>query len=139
MEAIKLSRAVYNEAIEKVEAVSREKAYLDQFEVEFPDGINTANALEICRAIQDSSFENKVHLLRICIAGKNVKVTCPNGDIETFRLGNVEDSFEGFPLFQKDPLALYALSDTIYGYILKKSLRPSKAPAEAETQEISKQ
>lgn len=138
MEAIKLSRDVYNEAIEKVEDVSREKAYLDQFEFEFPDGLNTASTMEICRVIQDSSFEGKVHVMRICIAGRNVKATCPNGEVETFRLGNVDDSLEGFPLFQKDPLALYALSDTIYGYILKKSLRPSMARAEAETQETSK-
>ncbi|MBR5007887.1 MAG: hypothetical protein IKY09_02800 [Methanocorpusculum sp.] len=139
MEAIKLSRAIYNEAIEKVESVSKEKAYLDQFEVEFPDGLNTASTMEICRVIQDTSFEGKVHLLRICIAGKNVKVTCPNGEVESFRLGNAEDSFDGIDLFRKDPLALYALSDTVYGYILKKSLRPSMAQAEAEAQETSKE
>lgn len=139
MEALKLSRDVYNEAIEKVESVSKEKAYLDQFVVEFEDGLNTASTMEICRGIQDSSFESKVHLLRLCIAGRTVKVTCPNGEVEKFRLGNVEDSFEGFPLFQKDPLALYALADTVYGYILKKSLRPSTARAEAEAQETSKQ
>lgn len=138
MEALKLSRDVYNEAIEKVEAVSQEKAYLDQFEFEFPDGLNTASTMEICRVIQDSSFEGKVHVMRICIAGRNVKATCPNGEVETFKLGSVDDSLEGFPLFQKDPLALYALSDIIYGYILKKSLRPSMARAEAETQETSK-
>lgn len=137
MEALKLSRDVYNEAIEKVEEISKEKAYLDQFEFEFPDGLNTASTMEICRVVQDSSFEGKVHITRLCIAGKNVKATCPNGEVYTFKLGNVEDSFEGFDLFKKDPLALYSLSDVIYGYILKKSLRPSMARAEAETQETS--
>ena len=139
MEVLKLSRDVYNEALEKVEEVAKEKAYLDQFIIEFPDGINTASSLEICRSIQDSSLEGKVHLLRLCIAGKNVKVTCPNGEVYTFKLGAIDDSFEGFELFRKDRLALCALADTVYGYILKKSLRPSTARAEAETQETSEQ
>lgn len=131
MEALKLSRDVYNEALEKVEEVSKEKAYLDQFSVEFPEGLNTASTMEICRVIQDSSFESKVHLMRLCIAGKNVRVTCPNGDVESFKLGSAEDGLEGFNLFMKEPLALSALADTVYGYILKKSLRPSQARTEA--------
>ena len=131
MEALKLSRDVYNEALEKVEEVSKEKAYLDQFSVEFPEGLNTASTMEICRVIQDSSFESKVHLMRLCIAGKNVRVTCPNGDVESFKLGNAEDGLEGFNLFMKEPLALSALADTVYGYILKKSLRSSQARTEA--------
>lgn len=138
MEALKLSRNEYNEALEKVEQVSKEKAYLDQFEIEFPEGLNTASTMEICRVIQDSSFESKVHILRLCIAGKNVKVTCPNGDVESFRLGSAEDGLEGIELFRKDPLALCALADTVYGYILKKSLRPSQARTEATAQETLK-
>lgn len=139
MEALKLSRQVYNEALEKVDQVAQKKAYLDQFSVEFPDGLNTASTMEICRSIQDSSFESKVRLLRLCIAGKNVKVTCPNGEVESFKLGNENDGLEGFDLFRKDPLALAALADTVYGYILKKSLRPSKAQTEAEAQETVKE
>lgn len=139
MEVLKLSREVYNEALEKIDEVAVNGAYLDQFTIEFPDGLNTASSLEICRSIQDSSLEGKIHLLRLCIAGKNVKVTCPNGEVYTFKLGNMDDSFDGFDLFRKDPLALCALADTVYGYILKKSLRPSMARAEAVTQETSKQ
>ncbi len=138
MEALKLSRNEYNEALEKVEQISIEKAYLDQFEIEFPEGLNTASTMEICRVIQDSSFESKVHILRLCIEGKNVKVTCPNGDVESFRLGSAEDGLEGIELFRKDPLALCALADTVYGYILKKSLRPSQARTEATAQETLK-
>lgn len=139
MEALKLTRQIYTEALEKIDEVAQAGAYLDQFTVEFPDGLNTANTMEICRVIQDSGFESKVHILRLCIAGKNVKVTCPNGEVYTFKLGQAEDSIEGFELFKKDPLALAALADTVYGYILKKSLRPSTARAEATAQETSKQ
>ena len=137
MEALKLTREVYNEALNKIDEVAINGAYLDQFSVEFPDGLNTASTMEICRVIQDSGFESKVHLLRLCIAGKNVKVTCPNGEVYTFKLGNAEDSIEGFDLFKKDPLALSALADTVYGYILKKSLRPSTARAEVTVQETA--
>lgn len=135
MEALRLSRDIYNEALEKVEEVSKEKAYLDQFSVEFPEGLNTASTMEICRVIQDSNFESKVHIMRLCIAGKPVKVTCPNGEKETFKLGSAEDGLEGFELFKKDPLALIAIADIVYGYILKKSLRPSQARTEATAQE----
>lgn len=132
MEALTLTRKEYSEGLDKIDqAVQNDKAYLDQFTIEFPEGLNTASTMEICRVIQDSSFESKVHLLRLCIAGKNVKVTCPNGDVEKFRLGNSEDSLEGFDLFKKDPLALWAIADSVYGYILKKSVRPS-TPARAE-------
>lgn len=137
MEALKLTRDVYTEALEKVGEASKEKAYLDQFLIEFPEGLNTASTMEICRVIQDSGFESKVHIMRLCIAGKNVKVTCPNGDVESFRLGNAEDGLEGIELFRKDPLALCALADTVYGYLLKKSLRLSKARTEATAQETS--
>ena len=139
MEALTLSRKDYHEGLEKVDsAVIDDMAYLDQFKVEFPEGLNTASTMEICRVIQDTSFESKVRLTRLCIAGKNVKITCPNGDVETFKLGNAEDSIEGFDLFKKDPLALWAMADSIYGYILKKSLRPSTARAEAEAQTSEK-
>lgn len=137
MEALKLSRQVYNEALDKIDEVAINGAYLDQFKIEFPEGLNTASTMEICRVIQDSGFDSKVHIMRLCIAGKNVKVTCPNGESYTFKISNAEDSLEGFELFNKDPLALSALADTVYGYILKKSLRPSKARAEAEAQETS--
>ena len=132
MEALKLTRKVYDEGLEKIsEAAAGDTAYLDQFETEFEDGLNTASVMEICRAVQDSSFEGKVRLMRICIAGKNVKVRCPNGESFKFRLSNAEDSIEGFDLFRKEPLALWAIADTVYGYVLKKSLRPpAKAPAE---------
>lgn len=138
MEALKLTREVYNEGLDKIdEAVKNDKAYLDQFSFDFPEGLNTANTMEICRVIQDSSFDSKVHIMRICIAGKNVKVSCPNGEVETFCLGNSEDSVEGIDLFKKDPLAWWALADCVYGYILKKSVRPSAAQAKAETQTVN--
>lgn len=135
MEALKLTRKVYDEGLEKINSAAvGDTAYLDQFAIELEDGLNTASVMEICRVIQDSSFEGKVRLMRICIAGKNVKVKCPNGEVEKFRLSNAEDSIEGFDLFRKEPLALWAIADTVYGYVLKKSLRPSTpAPAKAET------
>ena len=106
-------------------------SYISLFEVTFPDGINTANTLEICRVIQTPTFENKLRLMRVCIAGKNVEVKCPNGDVEKFCMNNLEDNLEGFPLFSKDPLALIAISDALYGYILKKYVRLSKPEAAA--------
>lgn len=139
MEALKLTRSVYEEGLGKIdEAVQNDKAYLDQFVIEFPEGLNTASTMEICKVIQDSSFESKVHLMRLCIVGKNVSVTCPNGEVEKFRLGNAEDSLDGLDLFKKDPLALWAIADSVYGYILKKSVRPSspaRTVAEAQTSE----
>ena len=139
MEALTLSRKEYHEGLAKVDdAVINDMAYLDQFIINFPEGLNTASVMEICRVIQDSSFESKVHITRLCIAGKNVEITCPNGDVEKFRLGQAEDSLEGFDLFKKDPLALWALADSVYGYILKKSLRPSTARPEAEAQTSEK-
>lgn len=125
MEAIKLDRLVYEEALDKINETLGDKQYISLFSVEFPDGINTANTLEICRVIQTPTFDNKVHLMKVCIEGKNVKVTCPNGDVEKFCMSNVNDNFEGFPLFQKDPLALIAIADSLYGYILKKYVRLS--------------
>lgn len=129
--AITLTRNDYTEALEKIEEVSAENSYVDQFTFEFPEGLNTASTMEICRAVQNADFDAKVRLARICIAGKNVKATCPNGEVEQFRLSDTNAGLEGIPLFQKEPFALMALADTVYGHILKKSLRPSmpkKAP-----------
>ena len=130
MEALTLNRQTYKDALAYVNKGLGDDSYVSLFSVTFPDGINTANALEICKVINAPSFENKVHLLRICIVGKNVEVKCPNGEIDKFCMNNVEDAFEAFPLFQKDPLALMAIADAIYGYILKKYVRLSK-PVEA--------
>ena len=135
MEALKLSRDVYNEAIEKVEAVSAEKAYLDQFEFEFPDGLNTASTMEICRVIQSPTMENKIRLLKLCVIGRNVEVKCPNGEKEKFCMTNEGDSFDAFPIFQKEPLALIAITDAIYGHILKKCVRLSNAQKKAANAE----
>ena len=130
MEALTLNRQTYKDALAYVNEGLGDDSYVSLFSVTFPDGINTANALEICKVINAPSFENKVHLLRICVVGKNVEVKCPNGDIEKFCMNNVDDMLEAFPLFQKDPLALMAIADAIYGYILKKYVRLSK-PVEA--------
>ena len=130
MEALTLTRADSNEAHEDVNKGLGDESYISMFEVTFPDGINTASTLEICRVIQAPSFDNKVRLMRICIKGKNVKVKCPNGETEKFCMSDIDDNLEGFPLFQKDPLALLAIADALYGYILKKYVRLSK-PKEA--------
>lgn len=113
------------------------QTYLDQFVVDVPDGLNTASVMEICRMIQEPmSFEGRVRLAKICIAGKNVTVTCPNGDKESFCLGSPEAGFEGIPLFQKEPAALIAIADAVQGYLLKKYLRPSKAAGAPQNQRI---
>ena len=125
-EAITLKRDDYYDALKRLQKNYDEGVtYLDKFVVSFPDGLNMANSYEICRALQDDSFESKIRLMKICIAGKIVNVTCPNGEKEDFCISTPDDSFEGFPLFNKDPLALIALSDIVYGYVLKKSLRLS--------------
>ena len=126
MEALKLNRQDYIEALQQVNEASAEGAYLARFEINLPDGINTANTLEICRVIQDPTMDAKIHLMRICLRGRNVEVKCPNGETEKFCMSNVDDNLEGFPLFVKEPLALLAISDAIYGHILKKSVRLSK-------------
>lgn len=128
MEAITLTRQIYNEALQKVNEGLQGESYVSLFKVTFPEGLNTANALEICRVIQAPTMENKIHLMRICIQGKNVEVTCPNGEVEKFYMSNVDDALEAFPLFQKEPLAAIAISDNIYGYVLKKSVRLSNEP-----------
>lgn len=131
MGALTLTRADYNDALDNLNNGLKDgKTYLELFTVKFPDGINTANTLEICRTIQEPTFNNRLRLMRICIAGKNVEVTCPNGDVEKFCMTDPDDNLEGFPLFQKDPLALIAIADALYGHIIKKYVRLSK-PGEA--------
>lgn len=130
MEALTLTRNDYTEALEQINQGLGDESYISLFTVRFPDGINTASTLEICRVIQSPGFDNKLRLMRVCITGKNVEVTCPNGEVEKFCMSDPEDNLEGFPLFQKDPLALVAIADALYGYILKKYVRLSK-PKEA--------
>ena len=130
MEALTLSRRGYHEALNQINENLNGDSYINLFEIKFPDGMNTASTLEICRAINAPTFENKIHLLKTCIEGKKVEVKCPNGDVEKFCMSSQEDNFEGFPLFQNDPLALMAIADSVYGYILKKYVRLSK-PREA--------
>lgn len=135
MEALTLTRKDYLEGLEKVsEVASDNETYLGKFKINFPQGLNTATSLEICRIMIDPTMDAKIRLAKICIADKNVEVICPNGDKESFHLSSVEDSIEGFPLFAKEPLALLALSDSIYGYILKKSLRLAKPQPAAKEQ-----
>lgn len=135
MEAITLDRSVYLDALTDINESLDGKSYISLFSVKFPDGINTADTLEICRVIQSPTFENKVHLLKVCIEGKNVEVTCPNGDVEKFCMSNVGDNFSAFPLFKNEPLALMAIADSIYGYILKKYVRLSKSREVADNAE----
>jgi hypothetical protein len=134
MEALTLDRTIYKDAIKMVNEKVGDEGYLAQFSVTFPDGINTASALEICRVLNAPTFENKLHILKICIAEKNVEVKCPNGDTEKFCMSSVEDSFDGLPLFQKDPLAIMAIADSVYGYILKKYVRLPKTQEAAKAE-----
>ena len=134
MEALTLTRETYIQALEEVTKGVGDKDYLSMFTVTFPDGINTANTLELCRAIQAPTMDNKIHLMKVCIEGKNVEVSCPNGESEKFCMSNIQDNLEGFPLFRKEPLALLAIADALYGHILKKYVRLSK-PKEAAAKE----
>ena len=134
MEALTLTRETYEEALDAVNNGIGDVGYLSQFLVTFPDGINRANTLEICRVIQTPTFDNKIRLMKICIAGKKVEVKCPNGETEKFCMTDPEDNLEGIPLFEKEPLALIAMADCLYGHILKKYVRLSK-PKEAAAQE----
>lgn len=135
MEALTLTRKEYLEGLERVtEASADNTTYLDKFEIKFPEGLNNATSLEVCRIMTDPTFENKIRLAKILVSGKNVEVKCPNGEVEKFHLNAPTDSLEGFPLFAKEPLALLALSDSIYGFILKKSLRLSKTQAAVKEQ-----
>jgi len=126
MEALTLTRKDYTEGLEKINRDLGDTSYVALFEVKFPDGINKANTLEICRVLQSPSFENKLRIMKICIAGKNVEVKCPNGETEKFCMSDPEDNLEGIPLFEKDPLALIAIADALYGHFLKKYVRLSK-------------
>jgi hypothetical protein len=135
MEALTLTRQIQQEALDNINECLEGDSYVNRFSVTFPEGINTANTLEICRVLNSPTFENKIRILKICIQGKKVEVTCPNGDIEKFCMSSTEDSFEGFPLFTKDPLALMAIADSVYGYILKKYVRLSKPKEAAATAE----
>lgn len=125
---IELSYKDYSEGLQKViDSFKDGKSYANQFKIELPDGINTASTLEICRIMEKAELEDKVHLARVCLLKKNVVVTCPNGEVEKFYMSNMNDSFDAFPLFEKEPYALTAIADCVYGYILKKSLRLSNA------------
>ena len=131
MEALTLTRNDYTEAVERINNSADDTGYLNEFVVSFPDGINTASVLEICRVIQSPTMENKIRLLKLCVIGRNVEVTCPNGEKEKFCMTNEGDSFDAFPIFQKEPLALIAITDAIYGHILKKYVRLSNARKKA--------
>lgn len=133
MEALTLTRNDYRDGLAQVDRACDKGTYLDQFSVTFPDGINTAATLEICRTIQAPTLEAKVNLMRICIRGKNVEVKCPNGEVEKFCMSNLDDNLEAFPLFTKEPMALLAIADCLYGHILKKYVRLSKAQEAAAT------
>lgn len=125
---INLSREDYHEGLKHViDAYTGDKTYMDQFKIELPEGINTASTIEICRIMEKSDMDAKIHLARICLVKKPVVVTCPNGEVEKFYMSNVNDALEAFPLFEKEPLALTAIADSVYGFILKKYVRPSKA------------
>ncbi len=135
MEALTLNRKGYNEALAQINEGLNGESYVNQFEIAFPDGINTASTLEICRVINTPTFDNKIHLMKICIEGKNVEVKCPNGQKQKFCMSNAEDVLEAIPLFQDEPLAVIAIADSLYGYILKKYVRlskPERAAAAAE-------
>lgn len=135
MEALTLTRKDYEEGLEKAgDSIVNGESYASQFKIYFPEGLNTASALEICRVIQDDSLEGRIRLSKICIADKTVEFVCPNGEKERIHLSSANDSLEGFEFIHKEPFALIALSDAIYGYILKKSLRlPKPKTAAAET------
>ena len=131
MEALTLTRNDYTEALDRINNSASDAGYLNDFVVSFPDGMNTASVLEICRTIQSPTMDNKIHLLKLCVIGRNVEVTCPNGDKEKFCMTNEADSFDAFPIFQKEPLALIAITDAVYGYVLKKYVRLSNAQEKA--------
>ncbi len=131
MEALTLTRNDYTEALDRINNSASDAGYLNEFVVSFPDGMNTASVLEICRTIQSPTMDNKIHLLKLCVMDRNVEVTCPNGDKEKFCMTNEADSFDAFPIFQKEPLALIAITDAVYGHILKKYVRLSNAQEKA--------
>ena len=123
MEAVELTRQDYIDGLASVAEASGDGTYLEKFKASFPQGLNTASALEICRLLQNPDLDAKVRLARICLAGKPCEVTNPDGSKESFLITDVGDSFDAFDEFKKWPLALLAVSDAIYGYVLKKSVR----------------
>jgi len=138
MEALTLTRQTQQEALDFINQNLNGESYVNQFSVTFPGGVNTASVMEICRVLNAPTFENKVALMKLCILGKNVEVKCPNGDVEKFCMTSVDDNLEAFPLFAKDPLALMAIADALYGYVLKKYVRLSR-PKEADAKTTSKE
>ena len=123
MEAVELTRQDYIDGLAAVAEASGEGTYLDKFKASFPQGLNTASSLEICRLLQNPDLEAKIRLARICLLGKPCEVTKPDGSKESFLMSDMGDSFDAFDEFKKWPLALMAVADAIYGYILKKSVR----------------
>lgn len=123
MEAIELTRQDYIDGLASVAEASGDGTYLDKFKASFPEGLNTASALEICRLLQNPDLDAKVRLARICLLGKPCEVTNPDGSVEKFKMNNADDSFDAFDEFKKWPLALMAVADAIYGFVLKKSVR----------------
>lgn len=130
---IEIDRSVYQDALTEITDGLGDKNYAALFKVSLPDDLNTASVLEICNVISAPTFENKIRLLRICIAGKKVEVTCPDGSKDAFIMSEVDDSLDAIPLFQREPIALIALTDSVYGYLLKKYVRLSKRGEEAAT------
>ena len=61
MAKLSLTRAVYKEGLQNIQefAEKEDASYLDMFMVEFPDGLNTANSLEICRIVQNSDMASR--------------------------------------------------------------------------------
>ena len=123
MEAVELTRQDYIDGLASVAEASGDGTYLEKFKASFPQGLNTASALEICRLLQNPGLDAKVRLARICLAGKPCEVTNPDGSVEKFKMNNADDSFDAFDEFKKWPLALMAVADAIYGFVLKKSVR----------------
>lgn len=123
MEALQLTRDDYLDALVEVQRASLDKPYLDKFKMDFPQGINTVSALEICRLVADTSLDAKVRLAKICLKDKVCEITLPDGSKDSFCMSNEGDSFDAFPVFNKYPLALQAVLDAIYGYVLKKSVQ----------------
>lgn len=124
MEALELNRESYIDGLAAVAQASGESTYLEKFKMSFPQGLNTASALEICRLVEKPDLDAKVRLMRVCLLNKPCEITSPSGEKESFCLSGMDDSFDAFPAFQKYPLALLAVADAVYGYILKKSVRP---------------
>lgn len=140
MEALKLTRKDYEDGVLAAgNATVGGKPYMELFSVEFPDGINTGDVMEICRAIQDPSFEGRVRIAKLCIAGRKTRITCPNGQVYEFITAGKDDNLSALRCFKEEPMALIALADSVYGYILKKYIRlPEKKGRTGEPEETRK-